>query len=325
MKAKFISFVRRSERWFLKFFVNIGRYIKSVFLRFYNFIKPRWRKVSRTAIISLVILYAIGAVVFGVRLYKQKRFEKIDLAASYIYPLPVGHVGRSVIFSKGLTQKVIWAKTFAQKMQIEIPPGIEKNILEDMQNDSLIMQEAGKLGVKVSRQDLDVAFEHAVGGIGGEEQAIGFIKNSYGMSLSQFKQLILPKVALERIRDEQFVKLKARHLVSKDENKVKELEKKIKEGAKFEDIAKDNSEDQETKESGGQLAEGEFIFRELSGLPEDIENELFKLNSGEMSGVVKSTLGYHLLKVDERSGKISERPTEWFENLKKSYPVSFWI
>jgi len=325
MQGKFISFIRKAERWFLKFFVSIGRFIRSIALKIYGFLKPRWKTVSRTTIIALAVLYVIGAVVFGIRLYKQKRFEKIDLAASYIYPLPVGHVGRSVIFSKGLTQKVIWAKTFAQKMQIEVPAGIEQNILEDMQNDSLIMQEAGKLRVKVSRQDLDVAFEQAVGGIGGEEQAIGFIKNSYGMSLSQFKQLILPKVALERIRDEQFVKVKARYLVSKDENKVKDLEKKIREGAKFEDVAKDNSEDQETKDSGGQLADGEFIFRELSGLPEEIENELFKLKAGEMSGVVKSTLGYHLLKVDERQGQIGDRPTEWFENLKKNYPVGVWI
>ena len=325
MKEKFVSFIRKSEKWFLRFFVTIGRFVKNICLKIFTFFKPRWKRVSRTAIISVLILYIIGGAVFGIRLYKQKRFEKIDLVASYIYPLPVSHVGRSIIFSKGLNQKVFWAKTFAQKMQIEVPAGIEKNILEDMQNDSLIMQEAGKLNVKISRQDLDAAFEQAVGGIGGEEQAIGFIKNSYGMNLGQFKQLILPKVALEKIRDQQFAKVKARHIVSKDENKMKDLEKKIKEGAKFEDVAKDNSEDQDTKDSGGQLAGGEFIFKELSGLPSELEDELFKLKAGEVSGIVKSTLGYHLLKVDERVGAIDKKPTQWFEDLKKEYPASIWI
>jgi foldase protein PrsA len=145
------------------------------------------------------------------------------------------------------------------------------------------------------------------------------------MSLAQFKQLILPKVALEKIRDEKFVKVKARHIVVKDENKAKELEKKIRDGAKFEDVAKDNSEDQATKDSGGQLAEGDFIYKELSGLPEEIENELFKLKAGEMSGVVKSSLGCHLLKVDERQGYIDTKPTQWYEDLKKQYPIGEWI
>lgn len=325
MKDKIISFARKTERSFLKIFVRIGHFFKGLFSKIFSYIKPRWSVISRTAIISIVILYAIGAVVFGVRLYKQKRFEKIDLAASYIYPFPVGHVGRSVIFARGLEQKVLWAKTFAGKMQIEVPAGIEKNILEDMENDSIIMQEAGKLQVKVSRQDLDAAFEEAVGGIGGEEQAIGFIKNSYGMSLTQFKQLILPKVALERIRNDKFVKVKARHIVMKDENKLKDVEKKIKEGTKFEDAAKDNSEDQDTKDNGGLLADGEFIFKELSGLPEEIETEMFKLKAGEMSGIVKSSLGYHLLKVDVREGEIDQKPTQWFEDLKKSFPVRSWI
>lgn len=325
MKEKLISFIRKIEKWLLKITVSFGKFIKRLFQRVASYIKPRWRTISRTGIISLVILYVIGGVVFGIRLYKQKRFQRIDILASYIYPFPVAHTGRSIIFSKGLEQKVFWATTFAQKMQIEVPSGVEQNILEDMENDSMIMQEAGRLNVKVSRQDLDVAFEQAVGGIGGEEQAIAFIKNSYGMSLSQFKQLILPKVALEKIRDEHFVKVKARHIVVKDENKAKELEKKIREGAKFEDVAKDNSEDQDTKDNGGILADGEFIFRELSGLPEELETELFKLKAGEMSGVVKSSLGFHLLKVDERQGEIEQKPTEWYESLKKQYPLKSWI
>jgi len=194
-----------------------------------------------------------------------------------------------------------------------------------MQNDAVIMQEAGRLGVIITRSDLDNAFEQAIGGVGGEEQAIAFIKNSYGMSVAQFKQLMLPKIALERIREEKFSKVVARHILFSDENKAKEFEQKIREGANFEEIAKSESTDQETKDDGGLLAGGEYIFRELSGLPEEIENELFKLNIGEMSGVVKSSFGYHLLKVEQKSGFIDEKPTQWYEQAENRYHINSYI
>lgn len=325
MKNKIISIVRVSERWLLKLFIRIGLFFKKIFFSIVAKIKPRWKTISRTSIISLVVLYLIGGVAFGVRLYSQKRFEKIDLYASYVYPFPVSNTGRSILFAKGLSQKILWSKTFAASMQIEIPEGLEKSILEDMQNDAIIMQEAGRLGIKISRSDLDVAFEQAVGGVGGEEQAIAFIRNSYGMSLQQFKQLMLPKIALEKIREDKFVKVKARHILVASETKAQELEKKIREGGSFEELAKSDSEDQETKDGGGVLADGEFIFKELSGLPEEMENELFKLKPGEMSGVVKSTFGFHLLKVDEKTGSIEERPTQWYEQLEKKYPINSLI
>ncbi|OQA52572.1 MAG: Foldase protein PrsA 2 precursor [candidate division WS2 bacterium ADurb.Bin280] len=325
MFNKIVSKIRVVERFLLKFFVNLGSFFKKYFNLIVQKLRPRWRTIAKTALISICMLYVIGAVAFGVRLYKQKKFEKIDFWASYVYPFPVSNVGRTFIISKGLNQKILWSKTFAQAMQLEVPEDIERSILEDMQNDAVIMQEAGRLGVVVTRSDLDTAFEQAVGGVGGEEQAIAFIKNSYGMNVTQFKQLMLPKIALERIREEKFSKVIARHILFTDENKAKEFEQKIREGANFEEVAKSESTDQETKESGGLLAEGEYIFRELSGLPEEMENELFKLNAGEMSGVVKSSFGYHLLKVEQKSGSIDEKPTQWYEQAENRYHINSYI
>lgn len=325
MREKMIAFIRRSERWLLNVLVAVGKFFARLYARVASFVGPRKKIIIKSSIISIAILYVIGAVAFGIRLYKQKRYEKIDLVASYIYPFPVGHVGRAIIFSKGLTEKVIWTKTFAQKMQVEVPEGMDISILEDMQQDALVMQEAGRLGVKVSRADLDDAFEAAIDGIGGEEQAISFIKSSYGMNLTQFKQLLLPKLALEKVRNDYFVRVKARHIVMTDENKLKEVEKKIQEGKSFEDAAKESSEDQDTKDSGGLLADGEFIFKEISGLPTEIEDALFKLKTGEMSPIVKSSSGFYLLKVDERQGTIEEKPSDWYKLLEQKFAVGTWI
>lgn len=325
MRDKIIIFIRKAERWFLGIFVAIGRFFASLYRKISFFVYPRRRAITRTSLISIAVLYVIGAIVFGVRLYKQKRYESIDLAASYIYPFPVGHAGRSIIFAKGLTEKILWTKTFAQKMQVAVPDGMDKTILGDMQQDALVMQEAGRLGIKISRQDLDDAFEQATSGVGGEEDAISFIESSYGMNLNQFKQLLLPKLAFETIRNDEFVRVKARAILMSDESKLKDVEKKIQEGTSFEDAAKENSEDQDTKDNGGLVADGDLIFKEISGLPTEIEDALFKLKAGEVSSIVKSDTGYYLLKVDERLGTVEESPTDWYKSMEQKYPTGTWI
>jgi len=317
----FKSIVKKTEVGFLRVVLVIGRKL-ALWGRFIlTKLKAHGGKYLKTVVASIIVLYVIGAVVFGTRLYKQQRQEKIDRYASYIFPFPVASTGRALIFDKELQQKVYWAQTFASKMQMQIPSDLAKRIMDDLIYDSVVMQEANRMGIAVTKADIDKTFDLAAGGIGGEDQATSFVKANYNMSLRQFKRLLVPKIALEKIRDNNFAKVKARHFLVKDEKKAQELQKKIWDGAKFEDIAKDNSEDQSSKDKGGLLADGEFLFKETSGLPESIETALFKLKTGEVSDVIKSDLGYHVLKVDERQGTIELTMTDWLNDLKKKYPV----
>jgi len=325
MKEKIIAVLRKIEVVALKIILKIGRFFAAAYTKLYRIIAPRSKAIAKYGLTSLIVLYLIGGITFGVRLYKQKRYEKLDRLASYIYPLPVGHVGRTIIFSKELELKSGWFRNFARSMQAEIPQGLEQKILEDVVSDKIIMQEASRMKIKVTKKDLNDAFDQAVSGVGGEEQAVDFIKRSYGMSVEQFKKLIIPKLAMQKVEEQQFVKVKARHILVKDENKAKEIEKKIKDGGNFADLAKEFSEDQSSKDDGGMLAGGEFLFKELSGLPPEIEDAIFKLKAGEVSPIVKSSLGFHLLKVEEKQGTIDQKPTDWIESLKKKYPVRLWV
>ena len=76
--------------------------------------------------------------------------------------------------------------------------------------------------------------------------------------------------------------------------KAEDVLRQLMEGADFADMAKQYSEDTGTKENGGNLG----FFTKGQMVPE-FENAAFSLASGEMSDLVRSQFGFHIIKVEE--------------------------
>ncbi|TET12416.1 hypothetical protein E3J84_01685 [Candidatus Aerophobetes bacterium] len=95
----------------------------------------------------------------------------------------------------------------------------------------------------------------------------------------------------------------------KAKEKIEEIEKKLKEGADFATLAKEYSEDSFSAEEGGDL--GFFAYSEV--VPSFAE-ALFSLKEqGEVSEIVKTPFGYHLIKLTE----IEEAHILLFEEVKE--------
>jgi peptidyl-prolyl cis-trans isomerase D len=71
----------------------------------------------------------------------------------------------------------------------------------------------------------------------------------------------------------------------------------IKTGKDFSVVAKERSEDQATKDSGGELG---YLSRGGSPYGKTLEDEAAKLEPGQMSGVFKDRTGFHVLKAEDR-------------------------
>ena len=76
--------------------------------------------------------------------------------------------------------------------------------------------------------------------------------------------------------------------------KINSILKKVKAGEDFAQLAKRFSEDDASKDKGGQLGD----LHPDSTLPE-IGEEMVKLKEGGTSGIIKSQFGFHILKLDE--------------------------
>lgn len=79
------------------------------------------------------------------------------------------------------------------------------------------------------------------------------------------------------------------------ENKAKDLLKQIKGGADFAELAKKNSEDPGSAVKGGDL---DFISRGQT--VKNFENTAFALKPNEISGVIKTEYGFHILQLLEK-------------------------
>jgi len=89
-------------------------------------------------------------------------------------------------------------------------------------------------------------------------------------------------------------KVRGSHILVKTEAEATAILTQIKGGSKFEDVAKAKSTDRLSGERGGDL--GRFGKGDL--LPE-FEDVIFRLGVGQLSGVVKSSMGYHIMKRTE--------------------------
>ena len=93
---------------------------------------------------------------------------------------------------------------------------------------------------------------------------------------------------------------KASHILVEDEATAKDLLAKVKAGESFAELAKVHSKDPGSAKQGGDLG-----FFGKGVMDKAFEESVFTLNKGDVSEPVKSTFGYHLIKlVDIKEGEI---------------------
>jgi len=128
------------------------------------------------------------------------------------------------------------------------------------------------------------------------------------------------------------MRVKARHVNTKTEKEIEAALKEVKSGKDFAQVASKFNIDT-TKSSGGDLG---WVRRGIMVKP--FEEALFSLKPGEVSDVVKTNFGYHIIKAEEiDEGKlrsfetakdaiekmmIDEHLAKFKEELLKKYPVT---
>ena len=226
----------------------------------------------------------------------------------------------------------IWNTQYQGKNALDV---LKENVLDYMIMEKLQLQQAKKENITVSEEELNKKVDEEIKKLedmfGGKDKLDEFFK-SQGMTREDYKEGLRKQMIIDKLKDkltanvtitDQEVRkyydehpkefktdtdiVRASHILVSSEEKAKEILDRIKKGEDFAKLAKEYSEDTATKDKGGDL--GEFTYGEM--VPE-FENAAFALNKGEVSGIVKTQYGYHIIKVTDK--KIN--PVKPFEQIK---------
>jgi len=216
---------------------------------------------------------------------------------------------------------------------------LKSQVIEQLIRNVLLTQEARKRGLRAPKAELKKRFEEQYSSIlknaGLTEKQAEQILKQQGLSLADFKRELRQQIELELLENKlkedvvgelspndeelkdyfeknksKYVKeerVHARHIlikVAKDapEDKVAEAKKKIEEikkqldaGGDFAELAKNYSQDEGSAQNGGDLG---FFGR--GRMVKEFEEAAFGLKPGQISEIVRSEYGFHIIKVEER-------------------------
>lgn len=191
----------------------------------------------------------------------------------------------------------------------------KETVLDYIINETILLENAADLGVTASEEQVDQEIKQIKKDFESEEEFKEYIE-SQGLTeeylrnnirktmilnnLSQelTKSVTVPeeelKSAYNEIKDSMY-SVKASHILIEDFEEAKKILERVKAGEDFNELAVEYSIDPSAKYNRGDL--GYFSTGEM--VPE-FETAAFALEPGEVSDLVKTSYGYHIIKVEDK-------------------------
>lgn len=243
--------------------------------------------------------------------------------------------------------------------------GLEKELrnglMDNLMRDVLLEQEAAKAGIKITPEVEEEELQSMLKG--NTPARLQVILQEQGQSYEEWKASVKQNLIVERL-----LKQKISPLVQLPESEIKEYydshidefrkeaqahvlhilcpssieadraKMDLTKGKKFEDVAKSVSKSPEAA-NGGDLG---FIGK--GQMPKELDEAIFRLGLNQVSKVIESPYGFHLLKVTEFSKprllafaeakdgihkrlfqeKLERKFEEWFQEIKKAAQIKIY-
>ena len=223
-----------------------------------------------------------------------------------------------------------YADKIPPNQQAQVKASLQKNALENLINQQLLTEEADKEGIKADEQDVEDQFAEIAKQFSSPEElksalaSMGTNEEDFLKEVEQdltIQALLQEKVTdLKRVTDEEVEEyyknnpdsfrrpeqLKASHILisaAPNDNPEERAEKRLKlsallgeieNGADFAKLAQENSSCGSAKQ-GGDLG----YFHKGKMVPA-FEDAAFQLNVGDVSDIIETQFGFHLIKLTDR-------------------------
>jgi hypothetical protein len=255
-------------------------------------------------IVLIIAIVALGLYVFGWTtpvLVKTASFGHFPVLAINSRPIAYGTFDNDV---KTLSH-YYGKQADLNPSLFPMPPEstIQAVVLTKLVKDSMTEQLAKRDGISVSSADIDAEFNSVKEQSGNPDGVEANIKELYDWDIPTFKiKVIRPYLIRSKLQE----KLSADAELNKESRTLADaVLARVKNGTEtFEEIAKQFSQDDSTASNGGDLGffgPGEMVT--------EFEQAVAELKPGEVSNIVETQFGYHIIKLIEQSEDSDGKPS----------------
>lgn len=263
---------------------------------------------------SLKRIVAISAGIFGVLalaffVYCVLALYRFGASSTFIYrvtqvvPFPVAKAGPDLVAYENylfeLRHYVHYYQTqqsvdFNDERGREQLADFRKKALQSVIDTTYIKQLAKQHKIHVTDRELNdqIMLLRNQNRLGSSDEVFeDVLREFWGWSISDFKRELSQQMLAQKV---------VSALDADTHNRAQNVLNTLHNGGDFAALAKQSSEDPDTKDGGGDY--GVAIDKTNRNLQPQVVDELFKLQSGQTSGIVETPLGLEILKVTEKDG-----------------------
>jgi parvulin-like peptidyl-prolyl isomerase len=270
----------------------------------------RKMRIWQWIVIGVVGAVVMAIIVFAVGIYAFKWQNKAAKAVAKIIPYPtVLMADKYFPYVHEVRLSSLWyemssvEKYFNEFQKLDLSKKENEDqynkmrfqIQEQLLDNKIIGEQAKAYGVKVDQKAIDEEYKKIADANGGDAKVKEIIEKYYGWTLPQFKE----KIKETLLRQELEKKFQTDDKVNTDaKKKAEDVLAQVKANPdQFAELAKKYSQDEQSAKQGGDLGK----FGKGKMVPE-FEKAAFALQPGQISEIVKTEYGYHIIKVESNDG-----------------------
>jgi parvulin-like peptidyl-prolyl isomerase len=181
---------------------------------------------------------------------------------------------------------------------------LKDTVLETLIDQTLIEQEAERNKITISDKQIDDEINTLIQIRGGQDKYDAWLQANK-QSEQDLREVVRHELLATAMRDRIVAQLPhtaeyvhAYHIVVATEAEAESVLTKLQNGARFTALAQQVSIDDSTRPDGGDL--GWFTRGTGTVIWPEVEDAAFSLKVGQLSGIVHSPIGYHVIKVVDR-------------------------
>lgn len=315
---------------------NITEHREAVLKGARKYIYPLQHSKHRIVVITMGITLITIVTFFAycsLALYKFHQYNTFVYRVTQVVPFPIAKTGGDYVDYENYLFEVRHFTHYYQTQQPQNNSGnksqiqqFKKQALDNVINAAYVKKLAGKNNVSVSDKEVDnrIAIVRAQNRLGGSTKVFtDVLKNFWGWSLSDFKRSLKQQILAEKVVAKLDTAATARAQTALAQMKA---------GSDFTALAKEISDDTVSKASGGDY--GAAVTKDNPNLPPQVIDAMFRLQAGQVSGIVDAGSTLEIIKVNKNDGTsvnaqhISFRLQDinvYINQLKAKEPVKTYV